>query len=278
MANILVVARKEFSDLCNSWLVLVILLVYLLSIVLAVYGYYEISRQGVISGLANSLLNGLWYVLTFYGMFVGIVVGFSSIAGEKHSKALNILLVKPLYRDTVINGKLLGITGFICCVLWVTIALFTSAVFIVFGDQFSAVFITYAESLPLLFVLAVGYVLIFTLLSTLIAILVRDQAFALIFTVLLVFIFDISRTNNVAGFLSIILSGGYNPVLAQSIAHWSPTDLINSIGVCLYPPTLPNGAVLMSTYSIDTLGLTLAIFLVIALVTSYIAFNRWDIS
>jgi len=279
MVNVLKVAKKEFVDLFNSWLVLAILIVFLFSILVNVYGYYKlISVQPSGSpGLLNDILDNLWYILAFYGIFVGIVIGFASIAGEKYKNALNTLMIKPLYRYSIINGKLAGVTAFLCCLFGLTIAFFTSVMFIVYKGLFFSVFIHYVEALPLLFIMAVGYVLIYVLLSILVTILIRDPAFALIFTVFLVFIFDISMYNNVAGFVSTILSGGQDLALQQTIAQWSPMWLYENLCISLYPPTI-NGMTLGSAFTPDSLASQLVIFLIVALVASYAAFMRSDVS
>ncbi|MGA9140406.1 MAG: ABC transporter permease subunit [Methanocella sp.] len=279
MVNAFKVAKKEFVDLYNSWLVMAILVVFLFSILVTIYGYHQLVsvQPGGSTGLLNAVLNGLWYTLAYYGLFVGIVIGFASIAGEKHRNALNTLLAKPLYRDSIINGKLAGTAAFLCCVFGLAIAFFTSVMFIVYKGLFFSVFIRYVEALPLMFVLALGYVLIYVLLSMLITVLVRDPAFALIFTVFLVFIFDISTTNNVAGFVSTILSGGQDLALRQAIAQWSPMSLMDNIGSSLYPPTI-NGMAMLSMFSADSLAVKLAIFLVVAMVASYVVFIRSDVS
>jgi ABC-2 type transport system permease protein len=125
--------------------------------------------------------------------------------------------------------------------------------------------------------MAVGYVLIYVLLSMLVTILIRDPAFALIFTIFIVFILDISMSNNVAGFVSTILSGGQDLMLRQTIAQWSPMWLVENICITLYPPTI-NGMTIRSAFSPDSLAVKLVIFLVVMLVASYAAFMRRDVS
>jgi ABC-2 type transport system permease protein len=279
MVNVLNVAKKEFADLCNSWLVLAILVVFLFSILVKVYGYYKLVsvQQSGSTGLLNDVLDSLWYVLAFYGMFVGIAIGFASIAGEKYKNALNTLMVKPLYRYSIINGKLVGVTVFLCFVFGLTIVFFTLIMCIVYKGLFFSVFIRYVEALPLLFIMAIGYVLIYVLLSILVTILIRDPAFALIFTVFIVFILDISMSNNVAGFVSTILSGGQDLMLRQTIVQWSPMWLVENICISLYPPTI-NGMTIGSAFSLDSFVFKLVIFLVLALVASYVAFMTRDVS
>lgn len=280
MGNVLKIARKEFIDLYSSWFVLFILIVYALSIGKTVFDFYNVVlvQHGETGPrLLNVILDGVWHILAYYGVFVGIVIGFSSVASEKHKSALSTLLVKPLYRDSIINGKLLGVTGFLCCTFALAIALFTAAMFIVCGGTFASFFIQYLEAVPLLFALSVVFVLIFVLVSMLISILVRDQAFALVATVLALFIMDIGRSNTIAGFLSHIIAGGPDAGLCQAIARLSPYGLIEKVSLCLYPPTLPGGVIVVPGFSLESIVADMVIFLLIALVSCYIAFIRRDI-
>lgn len=138
----------------NSRLVLFIVIIFILLIFMTVYDFYKVVliRYGETgSAIASTIINGLWFILTSYGSLVGIVIGFSSIASEMYGNTLNTLIVKPLYRDNIINGKLIGAIGFLICVFGLAIALFTSAMFVVAGNSFYPVFFEYIYSIPTLF-------------------------------------------------------------------------------------------------------------------------------
>lgn len=59
-----------------------------------------------------SLMLGWSKTIMSCGTIIGIMIGFSTISSEKFGKALNILVTKPLYRDTIINGKIIACIGF----------------------------------------------------------------------------------------------------------------------------------------------------------------------
>lgn len=282
IGNTLNVASKEFNDLMNSQLVIFISLIYVILIFKTIYDFYNsMLSTHIVDGwrLVNSLLIGLNFVLTYYGSFIGIVIGFSSIASEKNNKALNSLIVKPLYRDTIINGKLLGAFSFMICIFGLVTALYTSVLLIIAGNSIAPIILSYLSNLPILFVLSLSYVMIFLTLSMLVAMLVEEQAFALILGVVLIVISDIIASNNVAVFLANIISPG-NIDAADFIARLSPIGIMKFITQYLYgitPNNLPIYSIIpSSSFEIEVMKLLL--YLLIAIILSYIAFIKRDIA
>ncbi len=58
--------------------------------------------------------------ITTIGAIIGIVIGFDAISGEREKGTLRFLLTQPLYRDTLINGKLPGFTILIFTVVLIS--------------------------------------------------------------------------------------------------------------------------------------------------------------
>jgi ABC-2 type transport system permease protein len=259
----------------NSKLVIFILIIYGILIFKTVYDFYNsVLATGIVGDeeLVNLLLIGLNLVLTFYGSFIGVVIGFSSLTSEKNNNALNILLVKPLFRDTIITGKLVGAFGFLVCVFGLTIALYTSALLIIAGSSIAPVIIAYILKLPLQFIISMIYVLIFLTLSMLLSLLIEEPAFALISGVLLIFVSDVITLVSVAGFISYIVSPDNPGMVLDLIVGLSPSGILDYIIHFLYPinikMSVPIGIEMMK----------LALYLIIAMILNYIVFVRRDVA
>lgn len=277
MRNVLRIAGKEFADLSGSGLVLVVLIIYVALILKVSYDTYNvvfIQLGATGQRLVNILLDGVWYILTYFGMFVGVVIGFASISSERHRNSLSLLLTKPLYRDSIINGKLLGATCFLACVSGLAIALFTALMLAIFGNSFFTMLPGYLENIPLLLALSLVYVLIFMLLSMLISVLIKDQAYALVLTFLAIFLIKMENTNNVAGDVSMVLTGDTN--LGNTLANLSPFTLSEHVSVCLSPPA--GMTIDPAVYSLPSAALNIAFYALLLLIANYIVFIRSDVS
>lgn len=134
----MIVAAKEFKDYLNSKRFLLLFgLLILLSIISAVTGIgtYNSDLATYNSNLqqASAAPGGMRfnvdmpsilsifssygsYIATF-GMLLAISMGFDMISREKEEGTLKILLTHPVFRDQVINGKIIGATAMLTIVL-----------------------------------------------------------------------------------------------------------------------------------------------------------------
>lgn len=289
MGNVFNIARKEFADLFNNWTVLLILAFYLLLAIKMVASFKEYidilnsppnpGRVLIGNGdLSVNMLISLFSLLAQYGLLVGVVLGVSLIASERKAGALNTLIVKPLYRDTIINGKLLAATCFLTCLFGLTTALYTSAIFILYGNSISSVLPAYLERMPVVLLLSIVYVMIFLILSMFISIIVKSQAFAMIMSVLITYVSQTISSWNFAGFLSVAISGYPDESLRSAIASISP-DSIMSVNNNFFRTLLdPTNSILSAISSYEADIVRLLVFLVISVVLCYIAFIRSDIT
>jgi ABC-2 type transport system permease protein len=287
MNNILNIARKEFADLLNNWIVLFILAFYMLLVLNVILGFGDVvssvnspAPEKIFIGNGNLsvlMLIDLWSILVEYGLFIGVVLGVSLISSERKGDALNTLIAKPLYRDTIINGKLLAAAGFLITLFGLASALYTAAIVILYGSSVSDVLSMYLEKMPILLLLSTTYVMIFLLLSMLMSIMVKSQAFSLILGALTVYIFQVIPTPNVSVYLSNILSGGKGS-LTTTIAGLSPYNIMSVNGIVLRDFFDPSKSVInvISTHEVDFFKLF--IFFTVSLVLCYIAFIRRDIA
>lgn len=153
MSNLKIIAIKEFKDLINSRIVMLILLWYITIVILSInntFGQVDPNMDNL--DKINNLFIGLVFSLTYYGSLVAIVLGFSSMSAEMDSKAINTILVKPLYRDTIINGKLLGNIGMILGLFLLTTIVYLVSIIIILDYSYIYIFI---NKLPLAFILSI---------------------------------------------------------------------------------------------------------------------------
>lgn len=226
MSNVMIIAKKEFLDLLNSKLVLIILAFYMIMILTSFYIIYNSN----INDPKGLILMEPGYDVCYFGSLVAVVLGFSSMSIETSGKALNTLLVKPLYRDTIINGKMMGVLVFLSWIFWITAAVYTLAIYLIVGNLISPYIIFYVERLPFIFLLYLLCSMLFYSISVLMTILFKEQSFALfmglLFWIILVsFMNDVVIVQNIADSLNLLSGGQYFSLINTS----SPISMIRSI-------------------------------------------------
>lgn len=281
MSNLSRVLRKEFVDLVSSPMVLIILVGFFIMITLSFVNLNNmlpvIIQTGI--GTRNEHVNNIglffadWLFLNligFYGPIVGVMIGCSSIASERHRYALNTLLTKPLYRDTIINGKMLGSLAFLALVVAGAIALYTSLVLVLHGNLIAPEFGDYVSRLPVVFAFALTAMAIFVSLSMLVSLLISNQTFSLIVSSLIVYLFY-----NLEGYARVIgnLFQGKELVVQDFIVGLTPIggllSIRNNVFNGSYGPVEALGAVLPDLAKF-------LLYVVVACVFSYILFLRRD--
>lgn len=286
MGNALNIAKKEFKDLLNDRILLVVIAVYLLylSIVLTnVYnrltsGFYE-ENPGIygfdhIANLAGSMMDQYTLILSRYGALLGIAVGFLSISGERHGGALNVLVSKPLYRDTIITGKMIGSLGFLLCIFTFVSLFLTAGIFIICGSTLGPVIGECLARIPIALVTALLYVLVFFFVSMIISILVKNYAFSLILALLAWNFSELMKTMSVTGFIALYL--GDLEGITSFFWDISPDGIIRNISYNALEDFSVNffGCIGLAGYDLAKL----LIYVIVLLFISYTVFLRSDIS
>jgi len=113
MAGITTVCRKEISDHFGSKRFLILFtLIILLSTLSAYQGaeYLKNNPQAGFLAIFTGIQFGFSFVqlMVFFGPIIGLALGFDSINKERTSGTLSVLLSQPIFRDSVLNGKLLA--------------------------------------------------------------------------------------------------------------------------------------------------------------------------
>jgi ABC-2 type transport system permease protein len=273
------IASKEFSDLIRSNIMIAALAVY---IVLLLYSYYtslnivnhNFSLPGFTFLSNKSVANApgdLINVLCGYGGLVAVMLGLSSMYNEVSNRALNTLTVKPVYRDTILNGKLLGAVFFALLLFVFTSLADISLNFIFWGTYFSSMFPGFLGELPLVLICYLLVFMMFYLLTVLMFLLFNKSSLAFF----LAFIAWI--------FIYRVLPSTFSLGLAS---FFSDTNQMNWIISSLSPYTMLNLIFVFSTTSgiIDTIQANYAeffkllLYVGVFLVSCYSVFLRRDVA
>jgi ABC-type transport system involved in multi-copper enzyme maturation, permease component len=203
MAPVLVVIKKEISDALKNKLFLIILgMLFLLTIVSVVLGAYQVrvnldSYNQSVSFLkalgktnlpAAPSLNPLSASKSFVnyigllGALLAIILGNSSVVKEKRSGTLKLILSRQIFRDSFLNGKVIGnILLLFLITLFTFIISLISVVFIstaaLTGDDISRMF--------MFFMMSFLYMIFFVVLGIFIAVTISNGNKALLITVII---------------------------------------------------------------------------------------------
>jgi ABC-2 type transport system permease protein len=138
----MIVAVKEFKDYLSSRRFLLIFAVLLLMSIAAIiagvtsYNAQLATYNTEVSRPASSATGGFVFQPSFpsmmlifesfsvsfvtVGWLLAIAIGFDLISKEKESGSLKLLLARPIFRDSIINGKILGSTAIMIVALGAT--------------------------------------------------------------------------------------------------------------------------------------------------------------
>jgi ABC-2 type transport system permease protein len=208
MRNSLVIARKEWKDILHSGIFLTVLLLLLAltitSVIVSSFVFtsqvdsYQSSLQ-ILKELGKhpggpqpelfplNLLRGVVDYLEIVGAILGILLGSLTIAREKHTQTLKLILTRPVSRKDLLIGKMLGNAVFIGIVLvFVGSFALLSLVFV------AGAALTLIEAVKLLLMLAISwiYIMAFFSLAAFLSLSMRSLSNALVvaFTIWLVFV------------------------------------------------------------------------------------------
>lgn len=311
MGSTLVVAEKEFKDLLSDRIIMVVVAAFLLYILVDLYqinnqlgqGFFDIdpniNQNNPAANLAETMLNQITFMLSRYGAILGIAIGFLSIAGERHSGALNTLVSKPLHRYAIITGKTIGAMGFLICVFALAAALLTAGLMILASHNITPVIGEYISRAPLAILTALLYTMVFFFLAMLISLLIESYAFALILSLLTWTVSGLMTNVAFSGYFAIFLAPiiGNGTRIGNLLASLSPDAArlvgdqtsIGSLIVGLSPDGMIKNISYygLTNFDMDLGGcigrveidvLKLAIYAIILLALSFVAFHRRDIA
>jgi len=268
------IAQREFLELLNNRLMYFIMLFYLLVLLTNAYSTYIFSGgqhgQNVVFnefGFRDAL-HQLLYVFVNCGSLIAIIIGHSSLTSEKHRSALNVLISKPIFRESIINGKLISSVAFILLTFVIANIAYFILLALLYGKIINVTVQTFFSEIIIIYLIAALVTGIYVVISLIMILLIKDTMFSL-FSALLIWIVSIRIFPSSAFSASLSYAFGDNSQHIQSmIANISPQLLVLNI--------FNKSDHLINNLSQNDLILKLVITLVVLLVLSYILFNRRD--
>ncbi len=119
MRGMLAVYRKELEDHFSSTrFILLLTVILMISLITAYMAATSLRKE--LEGIAKpslvflmlftstGALFSLVQFIAFFGPLIGMVLGFDAINRERANRTLSKLLSQPIYRDAVVNGKVLA--------------------------------------------------------------------------------------------------------------------------------------------------------------------------
>ena len=202
------VARKEFSDHITSRRFIIILALFLVISAVSIHDGIELynnrleSYNEQLQHMPEAEIEGPYpgwmpekpsimlvflfmmsYMATL-GSILALAIGFDLVSKEKESRSLKTLLSHPIYRDEIINGKVLGGVGALGFAMALALAI-AIAMLLVFSvvptlDEFAAILIFGVVSLGFL----IAYFAVAITMSTV----AKESGNALIYTLVIFFV------------------------------------------------------------------------------------------
>ncbi len=222
----------------------------------------------------------------FFIPIVGIALGFDAVNSERTSGTLSRILSQPIYRDEVINAKVLVRVFILASLMGVTLL-------IIAGIGMPAVGVTpHMEEIARLgyyFVLAVIYGAFWLGLAVLFSVLFRSIGTSLLVSLFLWLFFSLfpvvaSFSDSTTGLLQgmaawispsqMFLNASANLLqpLVTTLGYIDPTTAYYTTYMIFSPPSLDTGIMLAAVDSAKLVGWT-----AIALATSYVLFMRQEV-
>ena len=127
VADIFVVASKEFSDVVRSKRFIALIVIFGLVMTAAMATIHVQVAQtmpGPPVPMPRRFLGLMAFTLSstmsFFAPVTGVALGCDTISGEREKGTLKIVLAQPVFRDTVINGKFLAATSAVSLAVFIT--------------------------------------------------------------------------------------------------------------------------------------------------------------
>ncbi len=304
MNTIMVIAKREFKSVFRNRLFVTIALLFLVLSILSVYigsstkktemrvynervaaltnqGYSDLPPKPVINTL--TILFNLTEYISIVGAILAVVLGYNTLISEKESGTLKLILSRPVYRDWLITGKLLG-NAAVIITLMVLVFVFNILLLILVGG----ILPTGIEVLRLFIFILLGffYMLIFLSLSILLSIRLSNSStvFMVSLVIWMLFSFVIPQMADAVKSNSTVINSisGTATMLPQDttasrvIDALSPYYYFKIMGERLLEAGIDNTVVSISTLLLSSMKTLFILILPSAVftITGYILFMR----
>lgn len=135
-----IIAENEFKAIAANPLVIVVGVIVIFMAFINGYGgyggssridvsYFKVGQDSFMQGLMQ-----IWYNTVFICNIMAAFLGVISIAKERWTRSINVLLIKPLYKMDIVGGKFAGISVFLFIFISLVLA-FTTVMLIIFFKE-----------------------------------------------------------------------------------------------------------------------------------------------
>lgn len=281
------IARKEFRAAFRNRMFLTITILFLGLSILSVYIgsttkhaemriYNETIAQLQAQGAAVlpatpeihtlTILANLIEYVSMVGAILTVILGYNTLIEEKETGGLKLILSRPVFRDQLIIGKLLG-NGAVIAILLGIVFVFNLVLLVLVGG----IMPTLGEVVRLLvfMLMAFSYMLIFLSLAMLLSIRMKDSATVFLIALVLWTVFSFVIPQMAETFMvnsSVIngISGAVNQLpqdtaLSQAVNFLSPTWHLRNIGGQLLESAAGSGTLSSGTLVAHSLTSLLAL-------------------
>ncbi|HII81624.1 MAG TPA: ABC transporter permease [Methanosarcina sp.] len=133
----------------------------------------------------SAVLEGFYstsLMMTWFSPLIGIALSFDSVIKERKSASLNVLLTHPVFRDTVILGKMLGAVLLLLVVMLVSSVVSLGTIILLLGAKVSAMELS---RIAMWFVLTFLYSLVFLGIGLVCSTFVREATDSLVYNIVI---------------------------------------------------------------------------------------------
>ena len=208
MNNTLIIAKKEWKDIFRNrvffYIMILLGILIITSVVVSILVFnsqlqeynkslIELSQLGLKPATPPpklyplNLLRGVVDYVEIIGAVLGIILGYISISKERNTKAMKLLLTRPVTKKEITYGKILGNTAFIFLLMILTSIVISVSLFVISGITLD---LTELIKILLFVVISTMYIMIFFMMSFFLSIFQKNITHALIlsFIIWLVFV------------------------------------------------------------------------------------------
>ncbi|KKG18512.1 hypothetical protein EO98_02535 [Methanosarcina sp. 2.H.T.1A.6] len=185
----LIIAKKEFAD--RLWSPIFVSLLGTLILAIFAVTYREIlqtefySQLGEIPAPLSAVLEGFYntsLMMTWFSPLVGIALSFDSVIKERKSASLNVLLTHPVFRDTIILGKMLGSVLLLLVVMLVSSGISLGTIILLLGTKVSVMELS---RIAVWFILTFLYALAFLGIGLVCSIFIREATDSVVYNIVI---------------------------------------------------------------------------------------------
>lgn len=222
----LIIAKKEFADKLWSPIFLSLLGTFVLAVFAVTYREILLIEQFSQIGKIppSAVLEGFYstsLIMAWFSPLVGIALSFDSVIKERKSASLNVLLTHPIFRDTIILGKMLGAVLLLLVVMLVSSGISLGTIILLLGAKVSSIELS---RVAFWFILTFLYTLVFFGIGLFCSTFVREATDSIVYNIVIWLTLSIMFT-----WILTFLRYSLEPVLPVSAGGLDITDSLSAL-------------------------------------------------